>query len=396
MLRKIPKSRAILQYICLFSFFIVSKQLSAQTQPKEDKCTKIDTTLFTSSAMHWYYIRENRNVVNARTGHPRYKGNELIKIGDNILLYQQTNGGWPKNYDMQAILTENQKDSLREAKGTLRTTFDNTTTYSQIECLARIYRSTADEKYRAACLKGLDFTLEAQYPNGGWPQCFPLENNYSRYITFNDDVYVGIMKMLKDILDHDPCYDFIDSSYRKKVQVAFNKGLDCILKCQIIDNDELTIWAQQYDENKLTPEWARAFEPIALSSRESAVLVLFLMDIENPSETLKNAIQHAVKWFSKSRIFGIKLRVIKAPVKEYSTGVLTTDRIVVKDSTAAPIWPRYVELGTKKPLFSDRESHLLYSFSEIERERRVGYGWYTYIPQEVLDKYPEWFKKWGK
>ena len=71
------------------------------------------------------------------------------------------------------------------------------------------------------------------------------------------------------------------------------------------------------------------------------------------------------------------------------------DRVVVFDSLAPPIWTRYYELGTDKPLFSDRNRKFLYSLAEVSRERRSGYGWYTYAPQEVLDKYPKWQKKWS-
>jgi hypothetical protein len=46
-------------------------------------------------------------------------------------------------------------------------------------------------------------------------------------------------------------------------------------------------------------------------------------------------------------------------------------------------------------LFCDRNSKYLYSLAEVSRERRTGYGWYTYSPQEVLNKYPVWQKKWA-
>jgi len=32
---------------------------------------------------------------------------------------------------------------------------------------------------------------------------------------------------------------------------------------------------------------------------------------------------------------------------------------------------------------------------DVARERRDGYGWYTYAPQQVLDKYHEWQMKWA-
>lgn len=35
-----------------------------------------------------------------------FKTEEAQRIGDNVLLYQQTTGGWPKNIYMPAELTE--------------------------------------------------------------------------------------------------------------------------------------------------------------------------------------------------------------------------------------------------------------------------------------------------
>jgi len=350
----------------------------------------IDTTQFASSQGHWYGIKDNSNIINPRPGQLKYRAVEAAKIADNILLYQRNNGGWPKNYDMQAILTDDQKDSLIRTKDDTRTTFDNTTTYSQIEYLAKVYTATKIEKYKIACLKGIDFILSAQYPNGGWPQYFPLQDNYSRRITFNDDAFLGIMNVLKDILDNKDFYAFVDVERRHKIKLSFDNGLNCILNLQIKDNGNLTAWAQQYDEIDLSPAWARAFEPPAISNGESAGIVLFLMNIDNPTERIKNAIESAVEWFKSSKIEGIRIKTIEAPELKSQWKTFNYDRIAVVDSTAPPIWTRYYELGTHKPLFCDRNSKYLYSLAEVSRERRSGYSWYLYSPQKVLDKYPVW------
>ena len=68
---------------------------------------------------------------------------------------------------------------------------------------------------------------------------------------------------------------------------------------------------------------------------------------------------------------------------------------MVVDSAAAPIWTRYYELGTHRPLFCDRNSEFLYSLAEVSLERRSGYAWYTGSPQKVLDKYLAWQKKYA-
>src|SRR5690606_20836534 len=96
-----------------------------------------------------------------------------------------------------------------------------------------------------------------QYENGGWPQYYPLQNNYSRYITYNDGGMEGIVRALKDITDDDPLYSFVDHSLKNRLKQAFQKGLDCILKTQIKDNGLLTAWGQQYDEKTLEPVGAR-------------------------------------------------------------------------------------------------------------------------------------------
>ena len=184
----------------------------AQDSAKQLKKVSIDLSIFSDAAHHWYDINEKGVIINPLPGHPRYKATEITAIADNILLYQKDNGGWPKNYDMQAILGPGQKDSLLKARSVLNTTFDNSTTYSQIAYLVKVNAVAPTEKYTAAALRGLDFILAAQYDNGGWPQYYPLEDNYSRYITYNDDAFGGIMWLLKDITENKPEYNFIDSN----------------------------------------------------------------------------------------------------------------------------------------------------------------------------------------
>ena len=41
-----------------------------------------------------------------------FKTPEAIRIGDNVLLYQQTTGGWPKNIYMPAELTEQELEDV--------------------------------------------------------------------------------------------------------------------------------------------------------------------------------------------------------------------------------------------------------------------------------------------
>jgi PelA/Pel-15E family pectate lyase len=360
--------------------------------PSNDS-TQISMKPFGDSMRHWYGIRDKGNIIQPKPDQPRYTETEITMIADNMLLYQRNNGGWPKNYDMQAILTAEQRDSLVKSKEELHTTFDNSTTFTHIEYLAQVYTITHTEKYREGCIRGISFILSAQFPNGGWPQYFPLQDNYSRRITFNDGAFTGIMQLLKKIVEYHPYFSFIPGELRKAVKIAFDKGVECILKSQISENGKLTAWCQQHNELDLSPAWARAFEPPAICNGESAGIILFLMSIDHPSQDIIRSIESAVKWFNDSKIDHTRVETIKAPAEESKYKTSMTDQIVVTDSLAPPIWTRYYEIKTEKPLFCDRDSKFRYSLSEVSRERRSGYSWYTYAPKAVLNKYPKWQKK---
>lgn len=375
--------------LTIFSF------VSTAAQSNKESKTSISTKPFNDGVNHWYHIKDKTNIVNPIPNQPQYPESEYTKIADNILYFQRDNGGWPKNYDMRAILTPGQIKDVVKTKSILHTTFDNATTYTHTYYLAQVYTLTKTKKYKLGCLNGIDFILKAQYSNGGWPQYFPLEKGYSRYITFNDGGYMGIMELLEKIISGDPNFAFLDSKTKSKVSEAYQKGIDCILKMQIVDQGKLTAWCQQHDDVTLLPAWARAFEPPSICNGESAGVVLFLMNIDNPNEKIIQSVQAAVKWFSDSKIYNTRVETFDAPQFESKYMTVTKDNRVVTDPTAPPIWTRYYELGTGKPLFCDRDSKYLYSMAEVSRERRVGYAWYTYNPEKVLKKYPEWQKKWA-
>ena len=390
-------SKLFLRKTMLFQLFILL--LAAQSlfpQNRKPTLPEIDASLFINSSSHWYNVWAPDNVIEPLKKQPRYEVNEYTKIAENILLYQKNNGGWPKNYDMLAILANEQKDKVVKSKNILNTTFDNWTTHSHVGYLAKVYLKTKKNKYKDACLKGIDFILSAQYPNGGWPQFYPDTSGYAKYITYNDGVMTGIMRVLYNIVKKDTAYSFVDNERREKATNAFNLGMECILKCQIYDNGKLTVWGQQHDNITLKPQWARAYEPPSICNGESSDLILFLMSMDNPSEKIINSIQCAVKWIEESKINGIYIEYRSIPPVKYQYSTISHDRFVVEDPKSSPIWARFYELGTHKPLFCNRDSKLVYSLAEVLHERRAAYGWYTYEPQTVLDAYPAWQKKWDK
>jgi len=348
---------------------------------------------FQSCAHHWYDIPDKNMIIEPLDDKPRYKDSEITKIADNILLFQKNNGGWAKNYDMQAILSPAQVKKVEEAKSLLNTTFDNGATHSHLKFLAEVYTVTKDEKYKVAFLKGMDFIFAAQYKNGGWPQFYPDLKGYRKHITYNDGAMIGVMIILYNIISNDASYSFLPEDYISQAKDAYNRGIECILNTQIIEDGKANVWCQQHDNITLLPTHARAYELPSICNKESSQIVLFLMKIQNPSDEIKNAIHNSVIWFKESAISGIRIESIKAPTKDFKGRKSSTDKIVVEDKDAPLIWARFNELKTHVPLFCNRDGIIVYSLAEVARERRTGYGWYTDEPREVLKKYPKWLEK---
>jgi PelA/Pel-15E family pectate lyase len=378
-----------LRKILLFSLFFYNYTFAQF----DSSNFEIDISGFYDSARHWYDIFDQGKIITPLKDQPLYKRNDITSIADNILLFQKDNGGWAKNYDMLAILDDEQKEIIRSYKSLLNTTFDNGASFSQTEYLAKAYFITKNERYKTGFLNGLDFILSAQYPSGGWPQFYPDTNGYQKHVTFNDGAMIGIMKLLQKIVNRNQEFSFLDADYFRKVNNAFSKGIDCILKCQIYDNGKLTAWCQQHNKITLKPEDARIYELASICNMESADIVDFLMSLENPDARIIKSVNSAVKWFEESKIFGIKVKTVQAEPIEYIYHSTTIDKVVVKDPFATPIWARFYELGTRKPLFSNRDGIKVYSLDKVERERRTGYAWYTYLPQIILDKYENWLSK---
>ena len=140
---------------------------------------------------------------------------EASRIGDNVLLYQYDNGGWAKNIYMPAELTEEEKENLKRNKGNLDdTTIDNNATMTEIVFLARLYDATGEKHYAEGALHGLEYLLESQYDNGGWPQFYPRNYGYYTHITYNDNAMENVLKVLYDVSRGKKRYKFVPDDMR--------------------------------------------------------------------------------------------------------------------------------------------------------------------------------------
>lgn len=320
-----------------------------------------------------------------------FASNEAKKIAENVLLYQRNIGGWQKNIQKQKTLSIEEKQHLLALKNdTHNVTTDNGATYEEMIFLSKMYRQVPDERYKKAFLAGLNYILEAQYENGGWPQFYPLKKGYYTHITYNDDSMVNILNVLDEIKNNSNYFSIKPSEeIIESVKIAFDKGIDCILKTQYKQNGVLTSWCAQHDEITFEPAKARAYELPSLSGKESAKIVLLLMRIENPSSDVKIAIHNAVKWFEAVKINGLREE------RFYDEKGKIIDKKMIPDENAKPLWARFMELDDNTPFFCDRDGIKKATLVEIGSERRNGYAWYTNEPKEVFKKYARWEKKYG-
>jgi PelA/Pel-15E family pectate lyase len=318
-----------------------------------------------------------------------YSTPEALTLASNILYYQNVDRGWPKDTDMTT-----------RAEQRSRSTIDNGATTTQIAYLSHVFQATQCSAFRDAAVAGLEYLFSGQYENGGWPQEFPNGDDYHTHITFNDNAMLHVLALLRSVALREAPYEYLDESFVPRATDSVARGIDVILACQVVTDGENTGWCAQHDEVTLEPAAARSYELPSLSGSEGVGIVRFLMTIDEPSPEVRAAIEGAVAWFEAVKITGI--RIDETVDASQPTG---EDRVVVEDPGAPPIWARFYELETYRPIFSsrcevpecDEDPFYMrrYSLAEIDNERRVGYSWYGDWPHRLITAdYPAWQAKW--
>lgn len=318
-------------------------------------------------------------------------------VAENMLLYQRSNGGWPKHFqgdrkvDYKRVLTPEEKMELVSGYASgIDATIDNDATTKEIRYLAKAYKQTKNKNYLRAANKGVEYLLNAQYANGGWPQFFPDFSSYRSQITYNDNAMINALDILYDVVHRENGLDIIDEVYAKRSVDAIERGIQCILKTQLKQNGKLTVWCAQYNAKTLQPEMARKFELVSLSGSESVGIVRFLMRIENPSPDIIASVNAAVNWFEKVKITGYKVVFVSAPQEKSGRDIL------LQPDSSGVLWARFYDVDTNEPFFAGRDSQRHKTIAEVENERRIGYAWYGKWPLKLIEtEYPEWKLKWG-
>ena len=191
---------------------------------------------------------------------------EAHQIADTIVSFQTPAGGWSKNLDMSAgprlrgqsyaadnlnrHPSENDFDTPKDPHWNYVGTLDNDATNTELHFLALASAASPGaegEPYRTSFIRGIRYLLAAQFPNGGWPQVWPLEGGYHDAITFNDNAVTESAETLTAVADATSNYAFVPADLRKQAGAAAANAVKCILATQVKVNGKLTVWAQQHD-----------------------------------------------------------------------------------------------------------------------------------------------------
>ena len=339
-----------------------------------------------------------------------YASAEAHQAADSAMRYQYPCGGWAKNHAWHLLENDGKMKERRAilqqiARGeSLGATIDNDATTHEMMLIAKVYSACkADGKTKkkelrrlhSAFCRALNYLVEAQYDNGGWPQFYPfkpLDNEghpfYSDHITFNDNAMVNVMSLLRDIAEEKTPFDALNLTPQQRQQAhdAFYRGVQCILDCQIKKDGKLTVWCQQHDEHTLLPAPARAYElPSFTGSHETASILQLLMSLPQPSDSVVTAVTAAVDWLKAHTLRDQR-------VEAFTNAEGLRDRRLVHHFGSST-WARYYDLQTEEPYVCDRDGKPQPSMEYIGYERRNGYGWYGEQPRHIIEHFDKWLKK---
>ena len=314
-----------------------------------------------------------------------YGSPEALKLADAVLSSQTPTGGWSKAIDYTAGLrapgiqwTNNAEDPWHYC-GTL----DNRSTTEQIKFLANVFNASTRDNARAGALRGFEWLLMAQFPNGGWPQNYPVEPGYHEAITLNDHAMLHAMELLLAASKGEVPFGFLDDTTRRRAATAFDQAIACLLDCQVKVDGKPAVWCAQHDPLSFVPVGARLKEPPSLSGSESADLLKFLMRKAPATPEVVSAIESGIAWLSAHRVTGLR----KVTTTEGGTDYIA-------DAASREVfWARFYDVQSGLPIFAGAEDGVIYStFHDMAQHNQVGYDYFTNKPAEVIGKEMERWK----
>lgn len=332
-----------------------------------------------------------------------YGAAEALRVADNIVSFQTPAGGWGKNQPRDGaarlkgqdfVANNNAKtsvagdfDKAEDPGWSYVGTIDNDASVTEIRFLAQVAAQQTGEaagRLRRSALKGLQYLLDAQFPNGGWPQVWPLQGGYHDALTLNDNATVQVAMLMGAAARGEQEFAFVPAALRALAGASERQAIAGLLAAQVSIKGRKTLWAQQYDALTLAPTTARNYEPAALSTSESAAVLNYLMSVPTPPPELMPALVQAV-------CSGVQV-LRELAIEGYAWRKVgdAEGRRLVAEPGAGPLWARFYRLDDLTPIFGDRDKSLHDDVNEVSLERRNAYAWFGSSPAKALAAYQRW------
>ncbi|WP_215395741.1 pectate lyase [Rheinheimera oceanensis] len=293
-----------------------------------------------------------------------------------VLSFQTPSGGWSKRTDMRSARQPGQQFG---SEPNYVPTFDNDATSTQLHWLADFYPQATPQLQQdiaQAIERGITLVLSAQYPNGGFPQSYPLRGSYHDAITLNDNALYQLMQLLWQVAN-EPRFAMLADSTKTAAAVAFYRAVDWLLANQVIVDGKRTVWGAQHHPLTGEPVMARSYELASLVSSESAKLLQLLLRYAPDHPGVAQSLADAANWLREKQIKD------KARYRD------ADGRLALTDSPGSAVWARFYDIQTGQPVFFDRDGKTYNDVSRVSLERQRGYGWYQSVAAEFLAEYDQ-------
>ena len=279
--------------------------------------------------------------------------NAAKRAADALILGQHPTGGWHYMVDFEPNGVQQwYRSKASKFKWGMEeqrffknnASLDDGNSQNVIRFLLRLYLVSKDKKYEAPMRKGLAFLLKAQYPNGAFPQRYPLRYDYihdgfpdyTSYYTLNDGAATTAIEVLVE------AYEKLGD---KRYLEAARRAVDFIIAVQ--GPEDQGCWAEQYHPDTMRPITARTHEPGGYVVRESeqVIEVLEMFYKMTGDKRYLRPIPLCLQWFDRLNAEAIKFNRPVARYYEVETNL-----------------PIYVVRGKKL----DTEGHGLYDWSNTD------------------------------
>jgi PelA/Pel-15E family pectate lyase len=156
--------------------------------------------------------------------------------------------------------------------------------------------------------------------------------------------------------------DLLTEDQLERAKKAIDKGVEYILKSQIVMDGVRTVWCAQHGMEDYKPKPARSYELASKSGSESVLVVAFLMSRPQTPE-VKEAVKAALAWYRNPDTYLADTAYVRS----------NENPITLKKGSR--MWFRFYELDTNKGFFCNRDGVPVYDIMKVTKERRTGYVW---------------------